>query len=294
MNLQGLITLDEQITEVKMTKEKYVFLEGPSDIIFWKSLLNGSDDSFNLIDISKVDNDERSNKRAVVSLVSKLNMEKHESFGIVDVDYDCFLSRNASRDSNKIENIYYYEGNSLESLLLHSSKFAKVIELICTNISEDNIEEFRNRVVNISRIKGKIRLINDKNIIGRQLACDKLKIKKCINKLQKAEQEILVVKSLQGSWGLSQKDMDIILEKMSCYDSIEADRYLCHGHDLFQALEALIASGVATTQKKEKYTENQLFKYFIPYFDGFSENKTVPDDLIGDILIDEIPNIYIA
>jgi len=274
------ITCSEAVSEILMSKRRYIIFEGNIDKKLWESYLKNHPDNFLYLSANSVKSDYSNNKMIVVNIMKCLNKSKHTSFGVIDLDYDDVLGIKIIED-----NLYYYKGQSLEIYLLNSVYFEEVLNLISNmDFESDKIKKIRKAIYAISRNKGIIRILNKNGCLGKEYSCNNVKIEKFYNKKDFMPASIeTIFGSLQGVWSLTNEQVNKLEMRFKEYEK-EEDEYICHGHDTFEVLEKMVGSKLIPTPNKEKYTGQQILNYFISYHDSKAKNTNIPDDILGTIL----------
>ena len=282
--------LSELITEAKMSKSLYVLLEGKTDITFWDSIMDGNKQDIQFVGVDSISNRSNSNnKKIIIEIIEETNKQGYSFGAIIDPDYDTL------KDIPVIPNLYYYNAHSLETYLVQTSFFEKVLNMISSK-TIDNKEaiEIRSFLYEVGEVLGLLRVCNQQKIINRHVGCNKLKVEKFFLKNKKVIQsDKNIRKYIQSIWALSQEEADLFMKNIDKNRGQIDPKYLCHGHDLFSILEVITGSTIIPIKKGVAYCEDHIFQLFMAYFSSYGRTKVFPDSFVDDLITQKVPHLEV-
>ncbi|KGL41227.1 DUF4435 domain-containing protein [Listeria sp. SHR_NRA_18] len=281
---------DELATEIKMSNNKrYIVLEGNSDIRFWRIMLGKESDKYVFVTRHNYNdkNINRSNKRYVIETIKKVNSLKNDNshFGVVDLDYDYII-----RKTEEIDNIYYYNGNSLETALIGSNALGKVLTLFYSEEKSGyTSDEVRHKLLELSYGIGICRLISQTTEFEWRHSFSDIKMNKCYDKNRLEPDEEMLLGYIQRKFSISSKEIEIYKKEYQKYkDRKIPPRFICNGHDVLEVFENIISKRISPGKKM--HGQDNIFNYLISMFSGHLESKSLPNFLEGSILLANIPD----
>ncbi len=246
---------EEVITEVEMSCDgkAWIFLEGETDLVFFRSRLNERDLKFFVA----------GNRDNVLMILKNLLASRKHFIGIIDRDYDDYLQR-----EHELTHLVVTESRDMENMFFSGEVLQRVMEEFASRQKTPStvggrldVHHVRDVIYKISTKIGKLRICNDKyrwGISFKDMDYDKFILRKQLDFDADAFLKHLNGKN-NGKISITEHMWQKALNECFEGDLNRSDR-ISHGHDLMNILCISLKCFFGNCKTLDKDTLESIFR----------------------------------